>query len=310
MARARCASTGGDTTFTANLFVEDGVHEESLKILTDRIVARNAGLSYFLDATQWRTYRITLRSNQFKIYVDENPTAVLSGTLNSASVDNRVMFGSGASAGTQDIYFDWVRYSTAGELPPGQGDAGGLVPVTVLLPACDNRIVDRCTISASSIPFYRYSETDNKARFSISDIEGNVGWSPIYTVRLPMVDTDGDQMDDQWERDWFGNLARTGADDYDGDGESDRDEFLAATDPRDPGSVFKVTNISRTMAGVLTLRWNSVPGRRYRVQSKDTLSEVNWSDVTNAIVMATSTNSTWSSTQPLAQRFYRLKVEP
>src|SRR5678815_4668888 len=156
IARARCASAGGDTTFTGNLFIEDGVHEESLKILPDRIVARPAGLTYFLDATQWHIYRITIRSNQFKIYVDENATPVLTGGLNSASSDNRVMFGSGASAGTQDIYFDWVRYSTAGELPPGEGDGGGVVPVNVILSGCTGAMVDRCTISAPSIPFYRY----------------------------------------------------------------------------------------------------------------------------------------------------------
>ena len=310
IARARCAAAGGDTTFTGNLFIEDGAHEESLKILSDRIVARSAGLTYLLNATNWHIYRITLRSNQFKIYVDENPAPVLTGVLNAPSSNNRVMFGSGASAGTQDIYFDWVRYCTTGDLPPGQGDGGGIVPVNMVLPACGDRVVERCTLSAPAIPFHRYSETDNKVRFSIADIEGNVGWSPAFTVRVPMIDTDADGMDDQWERDQFGNLMRNGTGDFDQDGQSDRQEFLASTFPTNPASVFKVTDVSRTPGGAVSLRWNSVAGRRYRVQYKSTLSAGVWSDAPNPTVTATTITCVWSnSAQPSPQRFYKVLVE-
>jgi hypothetical protein len=310
IARARCAAAGGDTTFTGNLFIEDGAHEESLKILADRIVARSAGLTYVLDGTNWHIYRITTRSNQFKVYVDEKPAPVLTGALNSASLNNRVMFGSGASAGTQDIYFDWVRYCTTGDLPPGAGDGGGIVPVSVIPPGCGDRIVERCTLSASAIPFHRYSETDNKVRFSMADMEGNVGWSPTYVVRVPLIDTDGDGMDDQWERNWFGNLARNGTGDFDQDGQSDRQEFLASTSPTNPASVFKVTSVSRTSAGAVTLRWNSVAGRRYRVQYKSTLSAGLWSDPPNPTITAATTSCTWSnSAQPPPQRFYKVSVE-
>ena len=61
------------------------------------------GVIHFLDATQWRTYRVTARSNQFKVYVDENPVPVIMGPLTSESQSNRVMFGSGASAGTASL---------------------------------------------------------------------------------------------------------------------------------------------------------------------------------------------------------------
>ena len=311
IARARCAAAGGDTTFTGNLFIEDGLHEESLKILPDRITARSAGWTYFLDATQWRTYRITARNNQFKVYVDENPAPVITGTLASASSNNRIMFGSGASAGTQDIYFDWVRYSTLGDLPPGQGDGSGVVPVNVILPPCADRGVDRCTLSVPGVPFNRYSDVDNKVRFSVADIEGNVGWSPIYTVRVVITDTDGDGMDDQWERDWFGNLSHSGVGDSDNDGATDRDEFIAGTEPTNPASVFNVTQVSRAISNAATLRWNSVAGRSYRIQYKNTLSQTNWTDPTNALVLATGTNSTWNSgPQAVTQRVYRLQLVP
>jgi len=61
-------------------------------------------------------------------------------------------------------------------------------------------------------------------------------------------------MDDQWERDWFGNLTRNGTGDFDQDGQNDRQEFLASTVPTNPASVFKVTEISRTPGVAVTVR--------------------------------------------------------
>ena len=129
-------------------------------------------------------------------------------------------------------------------------------------------------------------------------------------MRVPLVDSDGDGLDDQWERNWFGSLARNGDGDFDEDGQSDREEFTASTNPTSAASVFKVTDVSLTSAGVVTLRWNSVPGRRYRVQSKGTISPGPWIDAPNATVMATITNSVWSNGgQPPPQRFYKVVVE-
>jgi len=311
VARVRCAAAGGDTTFTSNLFVEDGVHEVSLKILPDRIVARPAGLTYLLNGTAWHIYRITTRGNQFKVYVDENPAPVLTGVLNSASSDNRVMFGSGASAGTQDIYFDWVRYCTTGDLPPGQGDAGGIVPVTVSLPPCPGEFVDRCTINVPALPFHHYSETDNKVRFSVADLEGNVASSPTWIVRVPLIDTDGDRIDDQWERNSFGNLTRDGTGDFDHDGQRDLSEFLASTDPKDRSSVFEITSVWRTPAGAVTVEWKSVPGRRYRIEASDTLSTGTWVSVPGSTVTATSAGSGWTGQSQLpAAKFFRVVTGP
>ncbi len=311
VARARCAAAGGDTTYTGNLFVENGQYEESLKILPDRILARNTGQTYFLDGTQFHIYRLTLRGAEFKVYVDEQPAPVISAVLTTTTANNRVMFGSGASAGTQDIYFDYVRYSVAGALPPGEGDGAGSVPVTVFLPPCAERGVDRCTLSAPGIPFNRYSETENKVRFSMQDIEGNVGWSPIYTVRIPLTDTDGDGMDDQWERTYFGSLARTGKEDDDGDGQSNYAEFQAGTNPRNPLSVFEIIKVTRAPGGLVSIRWNSVAGKTYCVQCANQLSGAGWSQPSNAVVTATGTNASWtSSAEPATQRFYRVQLVP
>ena len=196
LTRARCTSTGGDTSLLGNIFVEDGVLREHFKVMTDRIEAAESGLTYYLDATQWHDYRITTRNGQFTLYVDEHPEAVLTGSMIASTTESRVLFGSGASQGTQEIEFDYVRYTTLGEWAPGQGVGGGQVAVT-----CNAQYLDdNGTVQASQIPFAQVSETMNKLRFVLRDAAGNVGFSPVYTVRIAgprSPDFDGDDDVDQ-----------------------------------------------------------------------------------------------------------------
>lgn len=179
LARARCASASGDTTYSSNIFIEDGAHTESLKILPDRLVLANSGQTVMLDGTQWHTFRLTTKGTQLILYVDETPTPALTETMTAPTTNNRIMFGSGASGGMQEIYFDYVYYSARGDLAPGQSGGAGQPA------SCTGQPGDySATITASAVPFSHISDTDNKIRFAVRDVAGNLAYSPVYNVRI------------------------------------------------------------------------------------------------------------------------------
>jgi hypothetical protein len=64
--------------------------------------------------------------------------------------------------------------------------------------------------------------------------------------------------------------------DPDLDGHSNRDEFEAGTDPREFGSVTKITAVTMDDALNLRLEITSIPGRAYILQSTESLSGLSW----------------------------------
>lgn len=122
-----------------------------------------------------------------------------------------------------------------------------------------------------------------------------------------ITDTDGDGMDDNWERTYFGNLARDGSGDFDGDGLTDRQEYLAGTDPTSASSALRLSAMLN--AGALELRFSAIAGKTYTVLYTDALSGAsNWQKL--ADVSAQTSNTVMvirdnSYTRGIVQRFYR-----
>lgn len=88
----------------------------------------------------------------------------------------------------------------------------------------------------------------------------------IYLITIT-DDVDFDNMPDDWEAEFFGgtNVVNGGADDdFDMDGFSNLEEFIAGINPTNSSSVFAVEEPAPSPEGFV-INWNSVEGREYAV---------------------------------------------
>lgn len=133
----------------------------------------------------------------------------------------------------------------------------------------------------------------------------------VFVLRLGAGDSDNDGMDDDWEAAYFGNLSQDGTADFDADGQSDLQEFIAGTDPTDTGSILRVLTVSSPHSGSTMILWSAVAGKSYLVQFKDALSTSAWSDLGEVVTATGSTASSVDETVGMQnQRFYRVLLVP
>jgi hypothetical protein len=86
-----------------------------------------------LDVRKWHTYRITVENaRQFKIYVDEDPSPVITCTGSTSTNSQILRIGDIGSAMTEG-YIDWMAWDFGGAYAPGAGTAlpGDLITGTV-----------------------------------------------------------------------------------------------------------------------------------------------------------------------------------
>lgn len=158
----------------------------------------------------------------------------------------------------------------------------------------------------------------------------HVSASPNGFSVLPMVISDGlltasdrsassygDGIPDSWRLRYFGtagNFFSQENDDTDGDGISNRNEFLAGTNPNDIGSALRVraskqAESSMGTATELTLRWASAKNRTYTVEASVNLSGSDWTPI--AKNLAGTGHDMEFNVKPFgdAPQFYRVRLE-
>jgi hypothetical protein len=129
----------------------------------------------------------------------------------------------------------------------------------------------------------------------------------LFVLTLGGVDSEPDGMDDDWEMAYFETLSRDGTLDWDNDGATDLQEFLAGTDPKNDGSVFRVLTVAPAGGGAKTLLWSGNPTRSYRAEFKDDLGAASWTALTGSISWNGTTASINDPTAGSAtNRYYRV----
>jgi len=121
-----------------------------------------------------------------------------------------------------------------------------------------------------------------------------------------VVDSDGDLLPDSYETE-MGLRADDRSDaaaDLDRDGVSNRDEYIAGTDPRDTNSFLRIDSI---IAGAgATLHFGAISNRTYTVQYTDGLSSDNWLRLTDVLARNTNRLETIFDPAQRTNRYYRV----
>jgi hypothetical protein len=117
-------------------------------------------------------------------------------------------------------------------------------------------------------------------------------------------------MDDAWERQYFGDLSHDGTGDTDHDGMSDLAEFLAGTNPTDAQSALRILPNPTRSGTTVTVQFESVAGKKYRLQYKESLNDSAWSDASGDLLANSATTTATDNAATSASRFYRVALAP
>jgi len=128
IAEARMKVVSAEGNAGVALWVSNGVHEEGVQFQTDGVNLAFSGLKYNMDTTDdFHVYRVTIKGNDLKLYVDGKLAIDASGKFTHEAVNGRsqLSFGSVSSSAKGESLWDYVRFKSplvietqSGKTPP------------------------------------------------------------------------------------------------------------------------------------------------------------------------------------------------
>jgi hypothetical protein len=102
--------------------------------------------------------------------------------------------------------------------------------------------------------------------------------------------------------------------DNDGDGLTNQQEFQAGTNPFDPVSTFRVTEVTRDGNDLVVTFATALTAKTYRLERKDALTDASWGSINGVPDLRPNSNGSAHITDPggasTTKRFYNVRVLP
>jgi len=156
--------------------------------------------------------------------------------------------------------------------------------------------------------YLEIAETGSPATLVVSDGSGHTGELGGVTIAIG-TDTDADGMPDAWES-AHGLAVGSAADaelDGDGDGQSNRAEYIAGTDPSLAASVLSIS-VSVTAGDSIEVCWPAVAGKWYRLDASVDLET--WSVIADTLATADGVVSRGGFDGHQDRLFFRVGIAP
>jgi hypothetical protein len=140
---------------------------------------------------------------------------------------------------------------------------------------------------------------------------GSVTSGVAFLTVIPDSDLDG--TPDWWMLQYFGHTNGLASDhsratdDADGDSMVNRDEYIAGTDPTNPGSYLRV-EADRAVPGGMVLQFNAVSNRAYAVYYRDVAGDGAWTKLQDIAATATTRVISVTNAPGTPERYYRLYI--
>ena len=129
----------------------------------------------------------------------------------------------------------------------------------------------------------------------------------VGLLRMAPIDSNGNGIADSWETIYFAGVSNVNPlADADSDGQNNRNEYLAGTNPTNAASVFKASQFTATNG--FTLRWPVVSGRSYRVLTTSSLVPGIWTPAAGPWTATGSTNMSWTDVTSATNMMYQIQA--
>lgn len=316
-AAALSSATSPDTPATFAWHGSDGAFTLEALVRMDSIPTANAQIIAFDgdgDGTQDRVFQFRLVLVSGAPALQFNPIAT--GVTGSYTVPLPV---SGLHAPVAGVWFHAaVTYD---------GRAGVAGNLKLYWTRLDSGAVQANLLGGAGTLSADFNQTVNRGDLSLgNEARASGGSTEVFPGRIDEVrisavargaaefyftayDTDGDGIPDGWEIARFGRLdAASGSSDRDGDGTTDRVEWLMDLDPSSGASGWRMAlEPVAAPGGGIAVSWPARAGLRFRVERATDLAAADWMEV--ASVTALGASATWTDAAPPTPRaFYRVVV--